>query len=52
MDKETMEALAEQAGVRFFGSWIEGSQAALYRFAELILAHGEVSDEGETPVEQ
>jgi len=37
MKNEEIHALAEAAGVRMFGSWIEGSQASIYRFAELII---------------
>ena len=39
MDRETIEALAKQAGVRIFGHWLEGHQDALYRFAELLVEH-------------
>ena len=40
MTKDEIKLLAEQAGVRFFGHWIEGHRDALYRFAELLLADG------------
>ena len=41
MTNEEIKALAIKAGVRFVGGWIEGTQAALYKFAELLLEEGE-----------
>lgn len=41
MTNEEVKVLAEKAGVRFYGGWIEGSQMALYKFAESLLDDGE-----------
>lgn len=38
MTNEEIKCMAEKAGVRFFGGWIEGSQAAIYKFAELVVS--------------
>lgn len=37
MTNDEIKALAQKAGVRFFGSWIEGNQQAIYAFAELVV---------------
>lgn len=41
MTNDEIKLVAEQSGVRFFGTWIEGHQSAIYRFAENLLAEGE-----------
>lgn len=37
MTNEEIKALAEAAGVRFCGGWIEGNEQALRKFAELVV---------------
>ena len=37
LSQDQITELAQKAGVRLFGGWIEGSQKAIYRFAELIV---------------
>lgn len=37
MTNDRIRELAKQAGVRLVGSWLEGHQDSIYRFAELVV---------------
>jgi hypothetical protein len=37
MTNEEIKAMAKAAGVRFFGHWIEGSEEAIYKLAQMVV---------------
>jgi len=41
MTNDEVIALAKKAGVRLVGSWIEGGQSSIYKFAELVVESAE-----------